>query len=588
MKELKNVLKSTSRFSDDEAAQVVRNIYASPPEEIANYTIGLTKSLLGQGKRFDDYLTVASNTSVFKNVENGALRARNNAAIAAERLKFPNNTSRQFMTANNFDADTAAKNIQEAHYRMGLWERPKVSLSYESYPDRVVKSKRINTQRQQRQQEELDRYTSRNLLDEQAAREERIAEGLEKSPAQKAAEEQAELERLATLKDAQYNDPSVQEAWRRAERGPIVGTDFANTTGQVRDKLSLEQKKQVDNFIQDREQQQAIDRDRQNVAILMNESPDSDAVIAATNNIRQNSPLGSVVLENSVRPLRQAAEQKQAALNLFNTDVKNQKQILKEYFNNTGTKEDTFNKIFEDANITDDEITKRAIERSSDKKTQEEFLDKIKATRQFANDPTIENFKNIGIKAPDDAAQDFVENFQRYKALKQEDEIRQKISNGSWGSGKTLQEAAGSAQDQAVASAASDFSSAFPSFEKAMSGDGNVSLDRAILRSKMGGDPSDWGFEGGSNHLLTNQEKGFNKFIKDLRKSNASPEEKQKLFNDKVFEIQKNIAEGPGMSDFFFGNQLHTGAIGAAAIMGTMGIAFGGRKSNAELYSSPF
>lgn len=167
--------------------------------------------------------------------------------------------------------------------------------------------------------------------------------------------------------------------------------------------------------------------------------------------------------------------------------------------------------------------------------------------------------------------------------------VKRKLGIEDVGSGKTLQEtAAVSAQDQAVASAASDFSGAFPSFEKAMSGDGNVSLDRAILRSKMGGDPSDWGFEGGSNHLLTNQEKGFNKFIKDLRKSNASPEEKQKLFNDKVFEIQKNIAEGPGMSDFFFGNQLHTGAIGAAAIMGTMGVAFGGRKSNAELYSSPF
>lgn len=285
---------------------------------------------------------------------------------------------------------------------------------------------------------------------------------------------------------------------------------------------------------------------------------------------------------------RSSEEARQAALDLFNEDVKTQKQILKKYFNKTGIKEDTFNEILEKANMTDDEIENLAIKSSSKGKTQEKKLENLIASRQFANDPTVENLKNMRKRVSDDTAKDFVENFQRYKALKQEDEIRQKISNGSWGSGKTLQEAAGSAQDQAVASAASDFSGAFPSFEKAMSGDGNVSLDRAILRSKMGGDPSDWGFEGGSNYLLTNQEKGFNKFIKNLRKSNASPEEKQKLFNDKVLEIQKNIAEGPGMSDFFFGNQLHTGAIGAAAIMGTMGVAFGGRKSNAELYSSPF
>ena len=373
-----------------------------------------------------------------------------------------------------------------------------------------------------------------------------------------------------------------QDAIKKAELDGSERERLASIGNRQKEALEKEQRERDS-------RQQAIDRDRQNVAILMNESPDSDAVIAATNNIRQNSPLGSVVLENSARPLRQAAEQKQAAIDLFNTDVETQKQILKEYFNKTGIKEDKFNKILEKANMTDDEITKRAIESSSNEKIQEKNLNRLRAKQQFANDPTMENFKSIGLKnVQDDAAQDFVENFQRYKALKQEDEIRQKISNGSWGSGKNLQETAGSAQDQAVASAASDFSSAFPSFEKAMSGDGNVSLDRAILRSKMGGDPSDWGFEGGSNHLLTNQEKDFNKFIKDLRKSNASPEQKQKLFNDKLFEIQKNIAEGPGMSDFFFGNQLHTGAIGAAAIMGTMGVAFGGRKSNAELYSSPF
>ncbi len=63
---------------------------------------------------------------------------------------------------------------------------------------------------------------------------------------------------------------------------------------------------------------------------------------------------------------------------------------------------------------------------------------------------------------------------------------------------------------------------------------------------------------------------------------------KGELLKELENEMNEAAKSGPSLGDFVFGNNLHVGAIGFAAMAGTMGVAFGGHKSNAELYSSPF
>lgn len=116
--------------------------------------------------------------------------------------------------------------------------------------------------------------------------------------------------------------------------------------------------------------------------------------------------------------------------------------------------------------------------------------------------------------------------------------------------------------------------------------DGTVSLNEAGYNELADNDPSFWGYKGARQHHI----KGVNERIAEYNKSiqDKTPEEiaaLRKTFEDKLTE---DVKGGYGVSDWIFGNQLHTGAVGAAAIMGTMGVAFGGHRSNADLYSSPF
>lgn len=145
------------------------------------------------------------------------------------------------------------------------------------------------------------------------------------------------------------------------------------------------------------------------------------------------------------------------------------------------------------------------------------------------------------------------------------------------GSGQSLQEAA------APRESAVDFN-----FDA-----GTVSVNNKLLRARLGareGQPF-WGAEGANRSFAEELERDVNNQFSAI-KSNSSFTTNESKAAAMSSYLEKEFAEkykgGPGLGNWVFGNELHTGAVGAAAIFGTMGVAFGGHKSNADLYSSPF
>ena len=94
------------------------------------------------------------------------------------------------------------------------------------------------------------------------------------------------------------------------------------------------------------------------------------------------------------------------------------------------------------------------------------------------------------------------------------------------------------------------------------------------------------GSKGAIKYMTDNIEKDLNKGFERIMSSNSK--DKRKEVDELIGGLAARIDDGPGLGDLVMGNKLHTGAIGLAAMAGTMGVAFGGHKSNAELYSSPF
>ena len=140
------------------------------------------------------------------------------------------------------------------------------------------------------------------------------------------------------------------------------------------------------------------------------------------------------------------------------------------------------------------------------------------------------------------------------------------------GSGKSLQESA-----------------AAGSAEPAAAGPVDMTIDRAILQQQIGGDATIWGYKGAQKHALDRVEKKLESDRdKIVQNKNLTPQQRSAEWNKSKKEADDILKEGPDFRDYFFGNNMHAGAIGMAAIAGTMGVAFGGHKSNADLYSSPF
>ena len=144
------------------------------------------------------------------------------------------------------------------------------------------------------------------------------------------------------------------------------------------------------------------------------------------------------------------------------------------------------------------------------------------------------------------------------------------------GSGKSIQE---SAQQSANKAAAADISS----------DPVNMTIDRAMLQQQIGGDKTTWGHKDASEYLLNNTVTKLESKRDAIAKSkNLTTEQKLSEWNRNKKEAADILAEGPGIGDYFFGNKLHYAAVGSAALFGAGSQAFGGHKSNAELYSSPF
>lgn len=115
---------------------------------------------------------------------------------------------------------------------------------------------------------------------------------------------------------------------------------------------------------------------------------------------------------------------------------------------------------------------------------------------------------------------------------------------------------------------------------------GRLIMDVDAYRARDTSDMKNWGAEKAQQYDIDNAQRMVEREREAIEKA---PEklraEKIRALEDK---LRARAERGYGIGDWIFGNQLHTGAIGAAAIAGTMGVAFGGHKSNAELYASPF
>lgn len=150
------------------------------------------------------------------------------------------------------------------------------------------------------------------------------------------------------------------------------------------------------------------------------------------------------------------------------------------------------------------------------------------------------------------------------------------------GSGKSVQESAVPKETW------SDAEKSYGIKDLDFNGKGGPSIDEAILRQKIGGDRNNWGFKKAADRRFKNVMEQVQQDHEAIIKSNMSQEEKQALWTQKRKEATDLLAEGPNMADYAFGNNLQYKGIGFAAMIGAMNVAFGGAKSNAQLYSSPF
>lgn len=152
----------------------------------------------------------------------------------------------------------------------------------------------------------------------------------------------------------------------------------------------------------------------------------------------------------------------------------------------------------------------------------------------------------------------------------------------SAGSGQSIQEAAVPKETW------SDAEKSYGIKDLDFNGKGGPSIDEAILRQKIGGDRNNWGFKKAADRRFKNVMEQVQQDHEAIIKSNMSQEEKQALWTQKRKEATDLLAEGPNIADYAFGNNLQYKGLGFAAMIGTMNVAFGGAKSNAQLYSSPF
>lgn len=114
-----------------------------------------------------------------------------------------------------------------------------------------------------------------------------------------------------------------------------------------------------------------------------------------------------------------------------------------------------------------------------------------------------------------------------------------------------------------------------------------LSIDEAKLKSliKQNDMP---GTKAANDMLYGRVTKGLKSDYTNIMKSDLSQEEKIAKWKTAREEAIERLRNGATFQDYFFGNRVHHGLAGMAAITGTLGVAFGGHKSNAELYSSPF
>ena len=167
----------------------------------------------------------------------------------------------------------------------------------------------------------------------------------------------------------------------------------------------------------------------------------------------------------------------------------------------------------------------------------------------------------------DDTAK-ILEEQRRNSARKQAEPI-------STGSGRTVSESAGKTEK------ASDLTNYVTK-----KGDKYV-FDADLLRRSLSN--KGVGKKEANDYFVKNIQKDFETTYDEIMNSEGkSISEKNQALVNAINDYNKRAAGGPGVGDYIFGNQLHTGALGAAALIGVSSQAFGGHKSNAELYSSPF
>lgn len=121
---------------------------------------------------------------------------------------------------------------------------------------------------------------------------------------------------------------------------------------------------------------------------------------------------------------------------------------------------------------------------------------------------------------------------------------------------------------------------------------GNVNLNRNILAQHESlADNGRWGVEGRNAHFMDRVQEQLNATNSAINRDGTlkTLQEKSNAYQARQKEVIQNMLnEGPGISDFFFGNKLHHKLVGAGLLVGGANAAFGGHKSNAELYSSPY
>ena len=114
----------------------------------------------------------------------------------------------------------------------------------------------------------------------------------------------------------------------------------------------------------------------------------------------------------------------------------------------------------------------------------------------------------------------------------------------------------------------------------------------AILRAKTEDQTGNVGYTGAIENMIdewhsrvTEQHAAVDV---NRKMTHMEKEAEHKRINEQFMEQLTADNVGPNWYNYMMGNKLHVGAMGTAVIAGTMGVAFGGHKSNAELYSSPF